>query len=157
MNRSHTFRQQPHTSKDATYNSQPPADASSRKTAFLLGIILIGVAVCSSLWIITRDRAHTDMIADIYQNGERIQSIPLTAVTDTYSFTITGEHGAENTVEIHQGSIGIIAANCPDKLCVHQGFITDSRLPITCLPNRLVIQLRAKDMNSEITPDIITY
>lgn len=127
------------------------------KPALLLSIFLFAIAAISILWITTQNTVPTGMIADIYQNGKCIQSIHLGTVTTPYAFTITGDNGAENTIEVQQGSIGIISANCPDKLCVHQGFISTSRLPITCLPNRLVIQLHAEETDSEITPDIITY
>lgn len=87
-------------------------------------------------------------------------SIPLDDVPESRSFTLKAADGGTNRIEIRSGSIGILSADCPDKLCVKQGFIKDSRLPITCLPNRLVIQLRpAQDSDDGKTdePDIITY
>jgi len=111
-------------------------------------------------------------VADIYQNGTLIQSIPLFEVTGRYTIEINGETGCSNVIEICPGSIAIVSANCPDKLCVHQGYISNSLLPITCLPNRVVIQLRAleehniwnsfdsagdSDITNSITPDIVTY
>lgn len=97
-------------------------------------------------------------IADIYQNGVLIQSIHLTEVTESYIFTITGENNCRNVIEVRPGSIGILSADCPDKLCVHQGFIDSTLLPITCLPNRLVIQIRTEDSSEEDTSfDGITY
>ena len=75
------------------------------------------------------------------------------------TFTVTGENGCVNEIEVRPGSIAIISADCPDKLCVHQGFISDSRLPITCLPNRLVIQLRPVSDSAETVaaPDAVAY
>lgn len=122
-------------------------------TAFLL---LLSIA---SLLYLGIDRQKADYVADIFQDGILIKSIPLNHVPQTETFTITGENGCSNTIEVRKGSIAIISADCPDKLCVHQGFISDSRLPITCLPNRLVIQLRpAGELGQNTsTPDIITY
>lgn len=96
-------------------------------------------------------------IAEIYQNGTLMQSISLDSVTEPYTFTVTGENGCRNEVEVRPGSIGIISADCPDKLCVRQGFIHTSLLPVTCLPNRLVIQIRSGEAPPEAMPDIITY
>lgn len=86
-------------------------------------------------------------------------SIPLAEETESRTFTVEGDNGCVNEIEVRPGSIGIISADCPDKLCVGQGFISDTRLPITCLPNRLVIQLRPVSSGAEDTaaPDIITY
>ena len=50
-----------------------------------------------------------------------------------------------NILSIQRGKADMTAATCPDKLCVHQGFISNTGLPIVCLPNKLVIQLREDD------------
>ena len=85
--------------------------------------------------------------------------IPLSDVKEAYTFTVTGATGSQNEVEVRPGSIGILSADCPDKLCVHQGFISDSRLPITCLPNRLVILLHPAEQaeTDSAAIDMITY
>lgn len=35
----------------------------------------------------------------------------------------------------------MLEADCPDQVCVHAGWLTDSAAPIVCLPHRLVIRL----------------
>lgn len=126
--------------------------------AALIGAVLILLSVVSLLSILIPKSREGGFTADIFQNGNLIASIPLEEVQEPYIFTVTGDEGCINEIEVRPGSIGIIFADCPDKLCIHQGFISDSRLPVTCLPNRVVIQLRprAEDENS-ISPDIITY
>jgi len=139
----------------------------------LVIIIILGLLVFGSILVILFPReTSAGYMADIYQNGNLIQSIPLYQVTDSYSFELHGENGCTNVIEVRPGSIAIVSADCPDKLCVHQGAISNSLLPITCLPNRVVIQLRPADENvsapnpglegksgdsDSITPDIITY
>lgn len=131
--------------------------------AILLSVLLILIALASIFWIIQfPDKAGIDkntssrLYADIYQNGELKQSIDLSTVKESFTFTMEGEWGCTNKIEVRPKSIGIISASCPDKLCVHQGFIDNSLLPITCLPNRLVIQIRQEEISEEST-DIITY
>lgn len=126
--------------------------------AFLIAAVLILLSAASLIFILLPKDQENEYTADIYQNGNLIASISLDEVREPYRFTVTGDGDCSNEIEIRPGSIGIISANCPDKLCVLQGFISDSRLPITCLPNRVVILLRPnKDNELEITPDIITY
>lgn len=126
--------------------------------ALLIGAVLLLLSAVSLLCILLPKDREGSFTADIYQNGELIASIPLDQVQEPYRFTVTGDGGCVNEIEVRPGSIGIISADCPDKLCVHQGFLSDSRLPVTCLPNRLVILLRpSKENGAEITPDIITY
>ncbi len=118
----------------------------------------------SALWIWSagNSKSSSNLIADIYQDGTLIKSIPLDEVKEDYTFAVTGDTGCENIIAVQPGSIGIQSASCPDKLCVKQGFISNTRLPITCLPNHLVIQLReeidASEKNdNEVTVDIVTY
>ncbi len=138
--------------------------------AICLSVFLLLVIVFSLLWIFSKTMSSNEangsasapMIAEIYQNGELLKSIPLRANT-TSEFTITGDNGCYNVITVKNNSIAITEANCPDKLCVHQGFISNSLLPITCLPNGVVIQVRERNSvngpetgpNNEI--DAITY
>ena len=69
-------------------------------------------------------------------------------------------NGGTNTVQIENGKVKMAAANCPDQICVHQGFISTSLLPITCLPNRLVIRVREEAVcldDTTLVPDGVTY
>ena len=122
-------------------------------TSVFIIIFLSLILIVSFIAILRPATGNTMYIADIYQDGNLLSSIPLDDVTVPYSFTVTGINGCVNEIEVRSGSIGIISADCPDKLCVHQGFISNNRLPIVCLPNRLVIQLR----ESDFAADIVTY
>ena len=46
-----------------------------------------------------------------------------------------------NVIEVERGRIRVAEADCPDQVCVRQGWISNSVVPIACLPHRLVIQL----------------
>lgn len=134
-----------------------------QKKALLLCVLLALIALVSIFLIVqSTEKQNTNTIssrllyADIYQNGELKQSIDLSTVKESFTFTMEGESGCTNKIEVRPESIGIISASCPDKLCVHQGFINNSQLPIICLPNRLVIQIRQEEISEEST-DIITY
>ena len=139
---------------------------TTSKIHIIISSLLILLTLGSIIAILFTPKTQGKYIADIYQNGILIQSIPLYEVTEPYTFIISGDNSCMNEVSVCPGSIAIISADCPDKLCIHQGVISNSLLPITCLPNRLVIQLRASDMpvsanspgtTASITPDIITY
>jgi len=113
-----------------------------RRRAFVLGMILLILLAGACLFLI-RPRTSTGQrrIARITQNGAIIREIDLSAVTKSFTIQLDGENGAYNIIEVRPGSIGIIEASCPDQLCVHMGFIQDTALPVTCLPNRVVIQI----------------
>ena len=79
----------------------------------------------------------------IYQSGELIDRIQLDTVTTPYSFTIESDNGNYNVVQVEQGRICVADASCPDHVCVKTGWISDSVIPIVCLPNELVSQIES--------------
>ena len=130
----------------------------TNRPAVVIAVFLF-LLCASSLIFILLPKKSGRYIADIYQNGELVNSIPLGKVSEAYSFVIEGEYGCRNEIQVRPGCIGIISADCPDKLCVRQGFLSSSGLPVTCLPNRLVIRLRPEPAaeNDIAAPDAITY
>ena len=125
------------------------------KTALLATALLLLLCAASILCLLPRE--DTRYTAHIYQNGTLIMSIPLDQVTQPRQFTLYGENGCSNTLEVRPGSIGIVSADCPDKICVQQGFLHDSRLPVTCLPNRIVITLEPSGEDGDSQLDGITH
>ncbi|MCM1064600.1 MAG: NusG domain II-containing protein [Eubacterium sp.] len=107
--------------------------------------LVIGISLAVIFFPASRG---TNYVAEIYQDGELLTSIPLDGMDAPWRFTVTGENGCTNEIEVRSDSIGIVSADCPDKLCVHQGFISNASLPVICLPNRLVIRLRDADSES---------
>lgn len=121
---------------------------NNRKIIFIIAALLILLTLASLIsvfFIIPGSLMEQDPVAEIYQDGVLIQSIPLNQVTDSYTIEISAANDGHNIIEVRFGEIGIISADCPDQICVRQGFIQNSVLPITCLPHRLVIQIRSAD------------
>ncbi|MBR6577746.1 MAG: NusG domain II-containing protein [Clostridia bacterium] len=59
-----------------------------------------------------------------------------------YSLSKNGTYplnGGTNILVIEDGRAYLSDANCPDKLCVHQGKISRTGEVITCLPNKLTV------------------
>lgn len=106
---------------------------------FLIGGILLVSTVASALVLRGRAGAST---AHIYQDGVCIRTIALDRVEEPFSFTIEWENGC-NVIEVERGRIRVARADCPDQVCVRQGWISNSVVPVACLPHRLVIQLES--------------
>lgn len=123
-------------------------------TAVIISAMLCLILILCLLAIFLPPSHNPGCIAEIYQDGKRLASIPLDDVGDSCRFTVTGENGCINEIEVRPGSIGIVSADCPDRLCVHQGFIDHAGLPIVCLPNKLVILLWEPNLES---PDATVY
>ena len=120
---------------------------SNRFWLILLGVIVAGSALAA--WLLL-SRVSTGSIAAIYLDGELVERIDLAAVTESYTRTYTGKSGITDVVEVARGKIRVKEADCPDQVCVHQGWIDTGVVPVVCLPNALVIQIEDGSAEPEI-------
>ena len=100
----------------------------NKRTALLAALLAGAVLLCAGvIW-----RQHSGpgggVLARVYQRGELMEEIRL-------------EGGAENVVEVEPGRIRIVSATCPDQVCVRQGWISDSTVPVVCLPNQVIVEI----------------
>ncbi len=110
------------------------------KTKTWIFIFILVLLVCTAVTVMLYTGAPEASVAEIYQDGQLIKTIDLNQVKEPYSFVIEDESGGSNTVLVEPGRICISEADCPDQICVHQGWLKDNAAPIVCLPHRLVIQ-----------------
>lgn len=87
--------------------------------------------------------------AEITQNSVLIQTVDLRINAE---FTIESSDGGFNRILVRDGAISVVEASCPDKICIHQGAISDHAQPIVCLPNKLVIKIASPSSDK---PDAI--
>ncbi|MCI1943783.1 NusG domain II-containing protein [Clostridium luticellarii] len=86
-------------------------------------------------------------IAVIKQEGKIINTIDLDKVKGKRQFKIKYKTSHFNLVEVEKGKIRIADADCPDKICIKTGWISNPGENITCLPHKLTINIQGK--NSE--------
>ncbi|MDO5410107.1 MAG: NusG domain II-containing protein [Lachnospiraceae bacterium] len=122
---------------------------------FLSALIFIILIVSLGAFWLLNTCEKSGSVAEIYQDGELVKTIHLDMVTENYSFTVKGEHDVYNVIEVRPGEIGIVDASCPDGLCIHMGFIHSPGVPVTCLPNKLIIKVIEAKNSSQ--PDGVVY
>lgn len=105
-------------------------------------IIFCVIVILSGITIFLFEKTQGD-IARIYLNGQLIDSIDLSEVSEPFAIK-TEFGGGTNTIEIEQGRIRVVYANCLDGSCVRLGWNAGSPAPIVCLPNRLVILVESR-------------
>lgn len=120
---------------------------SNRFWLILLTVVVSGSALAA--WLLF-SRVSTGSTAVIYLDGEQVNRIDLSAVTESYTLTYTGKSGITDVVEVAPGKIRVKEATCPDQVCVHQGWIKNGVAPLVCLPNALVIQIEDGSTEPEI-------
>ncbi|WOO86665.1 NusG domain II-containing protein [Mollicutes bacterium LVI A0039] len=89
-------------------------------------------------------------IIDYYQFDfelEELQTIEHSEYMDIYHKS--GMHAEINMLINTEGTVKVIEANCPDKIDVKMGEISDTSKVITCAPHKLVIKLRNNGPSSE--------
>lgn len=111
-------------------------------------IALLLAASAAGAFALSRKTAE-GTVARVYQDGKLIRTVDLATLTGTEEFTVTGPAGS-NTVTAERGRICVSHADCPDQVCVRQGWISTGTVPIVCLPNGLVIQLEGSGAETDI-------
>ena len=70
-----------------------------------------------------------------------------------YSLSANGTYplnGGTNILVIEDEKAYLTDANCPDKLCVHQGKISMTGETITCLPNKLTVTVFGTEQSVDL-------
>lgn len=75
-------------------------------------------------------------------DGEVAAVLPL---LEDGTYTATSGDGFSNTVVVERGRVCVRHANCPDQVCVRQGWIRYDGEMIVCLPHKLVVTVRGGD------------
>ncbi len=96
-------------------------------------VFLLGIAG-SILVLLTPHGTQVNIV----QDGIVLYTIDLTTAQDQ---TLEIEYkGRTNIVQIENGRIRMLEAECPDQTCVHMGWLDSGAMPIVCLPNHLSIE-----------------
>lgn len=110
------------------------------RNAKIILILLLAAAVVSAGFLLLRQKKTSSPVARITRDGELLREIPLDEVEESYSFVVEDEAGS-NTILVEPGRIRVSQADCPDQVCVNQGFISDGTVPVVCLPHKLMIEI----------------
>ena len=101
--------------------------------AVAAAIFAAGIVGCLLLLFAPSD--HNKVL--IRRDGEVLYSLDLSKEKNRTFVMPYG--GSSNTIEIRDGRIRVMEAECPDKVCVRTGWLSSSAIPIVCLPNHLEI------------------
>lgn len=102
-------------------------------------LIVVILAVGVVLLIVTGNHGKAGSYAIVMVRNNEIARYSLS--TDGI-YTI---NGGTNTIEIKDGKVRMTEAECPNHLCVRQGWISFSGQSIVCLPNELSVTITGAD------------
>jgi len=131
-------------------------NSKSNRNIIVLYTFVGIIAVISIICIIKmRSKKEDNLIANVYSDGKLIDSIDLNEVEEEYEIKVDAPNGGYNIITVRKGEIAVTRSNCPDKTCVHTGFVKSHYTPIVCLPNHLKIEIVVDGKAKEI--DGVTY
>jgi len=105
-------------------------------------VIALLVIALAGAFINHRIRQKPADLLEISIDGQVVRTLPLDQDAD---LVIEGYADGRNHLIIKEGSAYISEASCPDKVCIHQGKISQNGEMIVCLPNRMTAQVIAGD------------
>lgn len=108
------------------------------KTKYWIFLFAAIFLVCGGLTILFFLPGDSARQAQILCDGQVLYTVDL-AQDQTYP--IQTSYGA-NTIQVKDGKIAVIAADCPDGYCMQRGWC-DSGADIVCLPHHLSIRFVA--------------
>lgn len=108
-----------------------------RKNDIILLIGIIGIAVICLAIQFMSPASSGNLIVQI--DGEKVASYPL---NEDAEFEI---NDGTNRVEITEGTVKMIQADCPDQICVHHKAISKNNETIVCLPNKIVLVIESAE------------
>ena len=109
----------------------------TNKTLIPSVVILMGILF--ALAFLLRSFNLQNPVVRIKKGNQIVEEIRMSDVED-YEIVNLGT----NKVRIEHNGVYMENANCPDKLCVHQGRISKTGQSIICLPNKIIVEIVGK-------------
>ncbi len=105
-------------------------------------LIWIGIVVLALGGIIIYQQIPFYGADEVYitVDGKEYETIRLTNEKEDIRREIKGVNG-DTIMEISEGRVRVIQSACPDKICVHYGWVSKPGQMIVCLPNRVVVKI----------------
>jgi len=126
---------------------------SNRFWIILFGVIIL-VSITVTLLLFTGQASKS--YALIYKNGTLTDTVNLLAITENHTIVVQDSidpqgvmHGF-NQIDIEHGRIRVSNADCPSGACVRRGWMSGGRIPIVCLPNRLIVMFDGVDTKDDV-------
>ncbi len=117
-------------------------------------IIIIVLLICLSfipelIFGVIMGKHYNGTYAEITVDGNSYKKILLSEHSGENQIAVKTKYGY-NTIEIKDDSIGIVDADCRDKICIKSGFISRAGQISVCLPHKLMIEIKSNDNNKNI-------
>ena len=123
-----------------------------------LVLIVLLLILSSILYFLLGRRAQAsgEKYISVQVDGEETEKIKLGQVDNIKELNIETIYG-NCILEYDSDSCRIIKSECPDKLCIKQGEITQVGQVIVCLPFRVVVEIVGETETTGNDADVINF
>ncbi len=113
----------------------------------IAAILLVSLIIVSfiGVFIYKTYVKGSSRIAVVEQNGKVVKTIDLNKVKEKSEFILPYNNGHFNKIEVEPGKIRFVDADCPDKICVKTGWISEPGQTAVCLPHKIIIRIEGKN------------
>ncbi|CAG7839205.1 hypothetical protein Z959_03790 [Clostridium novyi B str. ATCC 27606] len=94
-------------------------------------------------------KKYNEKYAEINVKGKLYKKVILDNKRPKETLNIKTDLG-ENIIEIENGGLRILDANCSDKICVKDGFKYKVGDMLVCLPHKVIINIKGDNRDREI-------
>lgn len=101
-------------------------------------ILVISLIILSVMLFAFSFSKSESLKAEIYVDGEKLHSITLSEVTESYTLT-------ENYCQllIEKDGVSFVFSDCGDQLCVKRGKLKNQGDTMACVPEKVVVILKS--------------
>ncbi len=102
-------------------------------------VIVMIIIVAVLFVVLFYDNNTNEKIAIISQNDIVLDRIELDKISERYVITYSGKY--PGIIEVNNGKIRFLHADCPDQVCVNTGWIDRQGQIAVCLPAGVIIKV----------------
>lgn len=115
----------------------------------ILGILVVAIVISFAyVSAYKKDDGGYRKVAVIKVKDKVVESIDLSTVTEPQRIEISGEYN--QTVLVEKGRIRFLEAECPDKVCVNTGWLSEKGDMAVCIPNGSMIKIEGQSENVDV-------
>jgi len=108
-------------------------------------IFLLFIASFSTLFFFATGSKGAQ--AELRISGKVIKTFDL---NKNQTWTYRDKDGDYNKIQVKNGEIAVVEANCKDQIDVQRGYISKTRETIVCLPHNLVIEVMSGQKDEQV-------